>query len=475
MLFNSLVFLVFLGVVVPLFYLLRNKTHKKYLLLAASYVFYGYWDWRFCSLLLLSTVMDYYLGHYIHDAKSEKSRRRMLHLSLFVNLALLGFFKYFNFFIESFSSAFGTPVDFLHLNIILPVGISFYTFQSLSYTFDVYRRRMEPSNSLLDYALFVSFFPQLVAGPIEKAIDLLPQVSELSKPKKDDIKEGLVLITIGMFMKVMIGDTIGKYVDHIFTEPTYYASGELLCALILFSLQIYADFSGYSKIAKGCGKLLGVTLIDNFNQPYLASNITDFWRRWHISLSSWLKDYLYIWWLGGNKKGKVRTYINLMVTMLLGGLWHGANWTFMVWGGIHGAALAVHKFFLGEKKPETHFVYKGAGSVAKYVVSVLLTYLVVLFGWLFFRAPDFSTAGYILQQFVNWNCSEIMNEFIRVTVMYALVVIVLDAIEYYTKRHDYLMLLKPAVRYGIMVPVWAMIIMFMYTVGKPAPFIYFQF
>jgi alginate O-acetyltransferase complex protein AlgI len=475
MLFNSLVFLVYLAIVVPVYYLLPKKEYKKIFLLIASYVFYGYWDWRFCFLLLLSTVMDYYLGHLMHEEKNDVKRKYLLYISLFVNLTLLGFFKYFNFFVDSFSNLVGANLDFIHLNIILPVGISFYTFQSLSYTFDIYRDRLKPAKSLLDYSLFVSFFPQLVAGPIEKAIHLLPQVEVLRRPDRHDIKEGIVLITLGMFKKIMIGDTIGKYVDPIFTEPSYYSSGELLCALIMFAIQIYADFSGYSLIAKGCGKLLGVTLMDNFNQPYLASNITDFWRRWHISLSDWLKDYVYIWWLGGNRKGKFRTYVNLMITMLLGGFWHGASWTFVIWGGIHGLALAVHKFILGDRKPETRFTYQGTGSVVKYFGNALLTFVVVLFAWLFFRSPDLATALSLLGHIFHWSSSEVIGDFIIATSVYFCTMLLLDFFEYYTNNHAYLLNVKPAVRYGIIAPVWVMLVTYMYTVSKPAPFIYFQF
>jgi D-alanyl-lipoteichoic acid acyltransferase DltB (MBOAT superfamily) len=474
MLFNSLVFLVFLGVVLPVFYLLPQR-FKKIFLLLASYTFYGYWDWRFCSLLLLSTVMDYYLGHVIYTETDEKKRKRLLYLSLLVNLTLLGFFKYFNFFVDSFAQVFGTQLDSVHLHVILPVGISFYTFQSLSYTFDLYRKKLEPAKSLLDYSVFVSFFPQLVAGPIEKAVHLLPQVEKIKMPDRQYIKEGAILITTGMFKKIIIGDTIGKYVDNVFAEPGNFSSGELICTLIMFAVQIYADFSGYSLIAKGCGKLLGVTLMDNFNQPYLASSITDFWRRWHISLSDWLKDYVYIWWLGGNRKGKFRTYLNLMATMLLGGLWHGANWTFVIWGGIHGAALAFHKFILGDKKVETRFTFNGSTSLVKFIFNVLFTFLIVLFAWLFFRASDLKTATTILSHIFNWTSSDLIGDFIIATTLYFSVIILLDVVEYYTDNHAYLLLLKPAMRYGILIPVWAIILIFMYTVGKPAPFIYFQF
>jgi D-alanyl-lipoteichoic acid acyltransferase DltB (MBOAT superfamily) len=361
------------------------------------------------------------------------------------------------------------------LYIVLPVGISFYTFQSLSYTFDIYRGKLQPATSILNYSLFVSFFPQLVAGPIEKAVHLLPQVEKTRIPDWVEVKEGLVLITMGMFNKVIIGDTIGKYVDNIFTEPGYYKSSELLCALIMFSVQIYADFSGYSKIAKGCGKLLGVTLIDNFKQPYLALSITDFWRRWHISLSDWLRDYVYIWWLGGNRKGKFRTYINLMITMLIGGFWHGANWTFVIWGGIHGLALAIHKFILGVRKPVTRFSYNGLGSALQYFMGIMITYCIVLFAWLFFRAQDLTTAISLLKRMTHWTTSELTMEFAIITSLYLVLILILDGIEYYTDNPTWLLLLRPSVRYGIIIPVWVLIITYMYTVSKPAPFIYFQF
>ena len=294
MLFNSFIFFIFLSVVLPLYYLLPQRL-KKYLLLIASYFFYGYWDWRFTSLLLISTVVDYFVGLKLSGELRENRRKLFLIISMVTNLGILGFFKYYDFFISSFAplaAIFGGNLDYLHLNIILPVGISFYTFQTMSYSIDVYRKRMNPTKSFIDFALFVSFFPQLVAGPIERASNLIPQISRLSNPRKGQIEKGIVLIVFGLFKKVMIGDTTGRIVDHIFTQPENYMSIELISALILFSIQIYADFSGYSSIARGTAKLLGVELMKNFEQPYLSRNITEFWRRWHISLSSWLKDYL---------------------------------------------------------------------------------------------------------------------------------------------------------------------------------------
>ena len=389
MLFNSFIFFIFLAIVLPRYYSLPIKL-KKPLLLVCSYFFYGYWDWRFTALLALSTVVDFYIGKALFKAKEEERRKRFLVISIGVNLVILGFFKYFGFFIDSFEAlgtVMGVKFDYLHLNLILPVGISFYTFQTMSYSIDIYRRKLEPSNSFIDFAVFVSFFPQLVAGPIERAIHLLPQISKLPKPTKEQIQQGIVLIVTGLFTKVMIGDTTGRFVDQIFGNPEIYKSVELISALILFSIQIYADFSGYSSIARGVAKLLGIELIKNFEQPYLSSNITEFWRRWHISLSSWLKDYLYIS-LGGNRKGIKRTYINLMLTMLLGGLWHGASWNFVIWGGLHGVYLALHKIMLGDQKPQTKYIYSGLLSFFMFLFKVTTTYILVLFTWLFFRATN---------------------------------------------------------------------------------------
>ena len=293
MLFNSFIFFIFLGVVLPIFYMLPSKMGKNIFLLISSYFFYGYWDWRFLFLLITSTCIDYFVGKALYKTKNVKKRKSFLWISLFANLGILGVFKYFNFFIESFtdlSFKFGWNLDYLHLNIILPVGISFYTFQTLSYTLDIYRQKLKPTTNFIDFALFVSFFPQLVAGPIERASALLPQLSKKLSPTKEQIESGIVLIITGLFRKVMIGDTAGKYVDHIFGDLNGYASIEVLAALVLFSIQIYADFSGYSRIARGTSKLLGVELMKNFEQPYLSRNITESWRRWHISLSSWLKD-----------------------------------------------------------------------------------------------------------------------------------------------------------------------------------------
>ncbi|MEM7658724.1 MAG: MBOAT family O-acyltransferase [Bacteroidota bacterium] len=425
----------------------------------------------------MSTVVDFFIGQRLHAAAGEKLRKRYLLTSMVVNLGILAIFKYFNFFIDSFDAMaglWGGNLDFLHLNIILPVGISFYTFQTMSYTIDIYRRRLEPTSNFIDFALFVSFFPQLVAGPIERASNLLPQIAKGLNPTKEQMQTGVNLIILGMFKKVMIGDACGRVVDHVFASPEYYSSPELLMGLVLFSIQIYADFSGYSSIARGTSKLLGVELMKNFEQPYLSSNITEFWRRWHISLSSWLRDYLYIS-LGGNRKGKGRTYVNLMLTMLLGGLWHGASWNFVIWGGLHGIYLAAHKLMLGKKKVQGAYTYEGVGSFVKYLFSVLATYLLVLFTWLFFRAHTFGDAVAFLDGIAHWQSSPMAMRAFSISAGFMLMTILIDIFQYYTKDHTFLLRIKnvPA-RWGILSAMMLITMIYMF-VEEPLPFVYFQF
>lgn len=476
MLFNSYIFLVFLVIVLAVHYSLPQR-FRKYFLILASYVFYGYWNWAFCSLLLLTTVTDFYVGKFIYEAKDEKRKKHILWFSIFINLAVLGFFKYFQFFVDSINPVagmFGGNLDFVHLNIILPVGISFYTFQSMSYALDVYRGNMKPGESIIDFMLYVSFFPQLVAGPIERATHLLSQVSELPKPTREQVKTGIILIVTGMFKKVLIGDTTGRVVDNIFAQPHIYTSDELLCGLLLFSIQIYADFSGYSSIARGTGRLFGVELMRNFEQPYFSANITEFWRRWHISLSSWLKDYLYIS-LGGNRKGEFRTYVNLIITMLLGGLWHGANWTFVIWGGLHGLYLSVHKLILGDKKPADRFSYTGFKSLLVFIAKVAFTLLLVNLAWLFFRAASINEAFFILGKIFEWQTGEFLWRFIQITAAFSIVTLLMDFFEYYTRRHAFLIKLKSLpVRYAVMAAMAVTVLLYMYQ-SEPLPFIYFQF
>ena len=477
MLFNSFIFLIFLGVVLPIFYLLPRKEHKNLFLLLVSYFFYGYWDWRFCFLLAISTIADFAIGRAIHRSDETRRRKLLLLTSLSINLGILGFFKYFNFFIDSFETAFsifGANFDFLHLNIILPVGISFYTFQTLSYTLDIYRRKLKPSSNFIDFALFVAFFPQLVAGPIERARHLLPQLSVRLHPTREQVSEGVVLIITGLFMKVMIGDAGGRIADHIFTNPEYYSSLEFLCALLIFSVQIYADFSGYSNIARGTAKLLGVDLMRNFAQPYLSANISEFWRRWHISLSSWLRDYLYIS-LGGNRKGRGRTFINLMLTMLLGGLWHGANWTFVIWGALHGTYLVIHKLILGDRKPQIHYTYAGVPGFLNYFVKALLTYILVLLTWLFFRAENLQQVALFFQMMAEFTTGDYAVRIITITSTFMIVTLIYDILQYRFDSDVFLLKLRSrALTTGILGGLFLTTLLYMF-VEEPLPFVYFQF
>lgn len=348
MLFNSIEYLIFLPIVFVLYWFVVNKNLKfqNILLLIASYVFYGWWDYRFLSLIVFSSFLDYFVGIKLFEAIDEKKRKLWLYVSLFSNLGLLGLFKYYNFFADSFAVAMqgiGWQVDDLTLNIILPVGISFYTFQTLSYSIDIYRRTLEPTKNIVSFFTYVSFFPQLVAGPIERASNLLPQIEAKRKFSRESFNEGILQIGIGLFRKVVIADNLAVYVDAVYANSELHNSSTLLLATVFYSFQIYYDFAGYSDIAIGTAKLFGFNFAPNFNFPYFSKSITEFWRRWHMSLSFWLRDYLYIS-LGGNRKGIKITYRNLLLTMLLGGLWHGSSWNFVIWGAIHGLFLSVEKY-----------------------------------------------------------------------------------------------------------------------------------
>ena len=310
---------------------------KKILLLAASYIFYGYWDYRFCFLLLFLSASVFFC------AKRLEKGKIYTFIGIVLPLIILGFFKYFNFFTDSFLTVFNIK-NSMSLNIILPVGISFYTFQSLSYIIDVKRKTIPAETNFIDLALYIAFFPQLVAGPIVKASEFLPQLKENRTITKSSVETGIQIFVFGLFKKVVLADNLAPFVDDAFSRTEIYSGFSILMAVIAYSFQIYFDFSGYSDMAIGCAKILGFDFSKNFNMPYISKNVSEFWKRWHISLSSWLQSYLYIP-LGGNRKGTARTYINLLITMILGGLWHGANWTFIIWGLLHGTALCINKAF----------------------------------------------------------------------------------------------------------------------------------
>lgn len=390
MLFTSFVFLAFLVLAVGGNRLLRPfRRSQNVFLLLMSYLFYGWWDWRFLSLIWLSTIVDYIVAARVHQCTDQTIRKRWLGLSLVANLGALGIFKYFDFFstsLEAMVRPLGIQIDAITLGVILPVGISFYTFQTLSYTIDVYRGRQKPCRDPVLFGLFVCFFPQLVAGPIERASDLIPQLAGEKSATRRQIAEGFVLVTYGLFLKIVVADGLAPDVDSVFAVPQL-PFMTLLGGVLGFSLQIYGDFCGYSLIARGAARFLGVDLMRNFRTPYFAVSIQDFWRRWHVSLSSWLRDYLYVS-LGGNRKGSVRTYTNLMLTMLLGGLWHGAGWNFVIWGGIHGGALACHRLAsVRLPTPQSR-----PGKLAADFLGWSLTFLVVTVAWIFFRAGTLADA-----------------------------------------------------------------------------------
>lgn len=410
MLFNSLPFLVFISVFLPVYFLLKGRARLLFCL-AGSYFFYGWWDVRFLSLIVLSTVIDYVLGLKINETEEQSERKKMLLVSVFMNLGVLAFFKYFNFFSDSFMSMLntvGVEASWNTLNIILPVGISFYTFQSMSYTIDLYRRKIEVEPDFIRFATYISFFPQLVAGPIVRASDLLPQFRKDHEFDWHEFKMGLGQVLVGFFKKVAVADSLALVVDQIFGAPAGFSSLNLMIGVIFYSFQIYCDFSGYSDIAIGLARMMGFHFPMNFRTPYFSKNFSEFWTRWHISLSSWLRDYLYIS-LGGNRKGTLFTYRNLMITMLLGGLWHGASWAFVFWGFLHGMYLVVQRLASPYvTKVETALQVPQWLSNA---LSIALVYFLTCFAWIYFRSPDFETANMIISGIAALQGTTLVNMF----------------------------------------------------------------
>ena len=400
MIFNSGFFMfLFLAFVIAYTALKKRTTPRLVFVVVFSYYFYYKSSGFYFFLLGIVTVSDFILAQCIHRTSKKYLKKIFLSISIFIGIGLLAYFKYFNFFGATFAAV--VKGNFQPSDIFLPVGISFFTFQSLSYTIDVYRRNIEPLSNVLDYAFFVSFFPQLVAGPIVRARDFIPQIRQPLKVTADMIGCGIFFIICGLFKKAIISDYIGiNFVDRIFDNPALYSGIENLFGLYGYGLQIYCDFSGYSDMAIGIALLLGFRFNMNFDSPYKSASITEFWRRWHISLSSWLRDYLYIS-LGGNRKGRIRTYINLFITMLLGGLWHGANWNFIIWGALHGIALAAHKFFrfyLHRDKND-----KPPVRSARHWLGVFCTFHFVMFAWIFFRNQSLADCSTIISQiFTNF-------------------------------------------------------------------------
>jgi len=435
MLFNSLEFLLFLPIVFILYwFVFKELKFQNPFILGASYFFYAWWDWRFLFLIIFSTIIDYSLGIYISKEQTSSKRKLLLYVSLFVNLGLLGVLKYYNFFIDSFIDAFSffdITLSTKSLNIILPVGISFYTFQTLSYTIDVYRKKIEPTCDFIAFAAFVTFFPQLVAGPIERATHLLPQFYRKRIFNYENAVIGMRLILWGFFQKIVIADGCAPYVNDIFENFENYSSGTLVFGSVLFSFQIYGDFAGYSNIAIGISRLFGFDLMRNFKYPYFSRDIAEFWRRWHISLSTWFRDYLYIP-LGGSKgssKSKIR---NVFIIFIVSGFWHGANWTFIIWGALN-ALYFLPLLLLNKNRKHVNELDKYAGLPSlKAMLQMVGTFALTTFAWIFFRSNSLTEAlNFIYYIVVNKSYFKISSSYtynhnIRPLILYLLFFVLME-------------------------------------------------
>jgi len=479
MLFNSFKFGIFFIIVFVLYLSLRHLHHKwqNRMLLIASYVFYGSWDWRFLGLIIISTLLDYFCGLKIKSSNDLKNKRLFLIFSIVGNLSILGFFKYYNFFALSLSRLFikfGISFQPNFLNIILPVGISFYTFQTMSYTIDIYYNKLEPTRKFLDFALFVSFFPQLVAGPIERAKHLLPQILNPRKLNLTKFYEGCYLIFWGLFLKIFIADNLAKIVDPVFGSAGPYNGVKVLLATYAFAFQIFCDFAGYSNIARGLGKCMGFDIMVNFNLPYFSKNPREFWQRWHISLSTWLRDYLYIP-LGGNRRGTVLTYRNLFIVMLLGGLWHGAAWTFIIWGIYHGLLLIIHRLLrpLLKKIP----IPKGIFTSKLWLyLRIFFFFQLVCIGWIIFRAVSITQLTEMVYGLLfNFNFASILDltDSLVKMAFFIGILLVVQFFQYW--KNDLAVVLKSRVYIKVIFYFIIFYSVIFFGVTGEKEFIYFQF
>lgn len=411
MLFNSIDFAIFLPIVFVLFFFVTHKSLKlqNLLIVASSYLFYGWWDWRFLSLILFSTIVDFVVGQQLRNEENQFKRKTLLWTSILVNLGFLGFFKYYNFFLDNFVSAFsffGQNIQSNSLNIILPVGISFYTFQTLSYSIDVYKRKLEPTKDFIAFSAFVSFFPQLVAGPIERATHLLPQFYKKRTFDYSKAVDGMRQILWGLFKKVVIADNCAEYANQIFNNSADMNGSTLVLGAIFFTFQIYGDFSGYSDIAIGTSRIFGFNLMQNFNFPYFSRDIAEFWRRWHISLSTWFRDYLYIP-LGGSRGATWLKIRNTFIIFIVSGFWHGANWTFIVWGALN-AIYFLPLLLTNNNRNNLETVAQGKFFPSlKELSSILLTFGLTVFAWIFFRAENMGHAINYISEILSSSLFEI--------------------------------------------------------------------
>jgi len=482
MLFNSIDFAIFLPIVFFLYWFVANKNLKlqNFLIVVASYVFYGWWDWRFLSLILFSTIIDYSVGRRLLNEENISKRKVLLWISILVNLGFLGFFKYYNFFLDNFVSAFsffGTPINAQGLNIILPVGISFYTFQTLSYTIDVYKRKLEPTKDFIAFTAFVSFFPQLVAGPIERATNLLPQFYKKRTFEYDKAVDGLRQILWGLFKKIVIADNSAQIANEIFNNSADYSGSTLVLGALFFTFQIYGDFSGYSDIAIGTSRLFGFNLKQNFAFPYFSRDIAEFWRRWHISLSTWFRDYLYIP-LGGSRGGTWMKVRNTFAIFIVSGFWHGANWTFIVWGVLN-ALYFMPLLLLNKNRSNTDTVAQGKYfPTFKEFCQIGITFSLTVLAWIFFRAENIEHAWTYLSTIFSKSLFSIPHFTGMRTALTTLILISIFVIVEWLGRNEQYAIAKlgfewkKPIRYAMYYSIIIAIIIFM---GDKQQFIYFQF
>jgi alginate O-acetyltransferase complex protein AlgI len=483
--FNSFEYAIFLALVVALCWSIPRLGWQNRVLLIASYLFYARWDWRFLGLILLSTMVDYGVARAMPTAAPSR-RKLLLTISLITDLGILGFFKYFNFFVDSAVSllhTLGIQANPSSLQIILPLGISFYTFQALSYTIEVYRGNLQPTRSFVNYALFIGFFPQLAAGPIERAARMLPKIENPRSINGERIESALALILLGFFKKMVIADVAATLIaPAVFTDPARFAPGDVLLSVYLFAVQIYADFSGYSDIARGSARLLGFELMENFNQPYFAANIADFWRRWHISLSTWLRDYIFFPFSRallrryGSRRSTLIQIAAHMLTMLASGLWHGANWTFILWGGLHGIYLSVHRLLLNRKLLPVKFTVPLLKRLWS-ILSVVVTFHLVLIAWVLFRAPSleqvpiiYSKMGSALLPAPN---SAVNFSLLIPAILLYVVTLALDIGQIFTREQAFTIKLSPTLR--TLLYTAAVLCLMVFSLKPYVPFIYFQF
>ena len=478
MLFNSFEYLIFLPTVFLVYWLVFNKqlTLQNLLLLIVSYVFYGWWDWRFLTLIAFSSLIDYNIGLQLGQTSNNKRRKLLLYTSVAVNLGLLGYFKYYNFFIDNFKLAFesiGIHMELSSLQLVLPVGISFYTFQTLGYTIDVYKNRIQPTKNAIQFFAFVSFFPQLVAGPIERAKNLLPQFNQKRQFSYDLAADGMRQILFGLFKKMVIADNCAIYVNQIFEAPQDYSSGTLVLGAILFSCQIYGDFAGYSDIAIGTAKLFGFNLMQNFATPYLSRDIAEFWRRWHISLTTWFRDYVFLP-LSRRKTGPFINIRNVFIVFLITGLWHGANWTFIMWGLLN--AILVLPVFMMKRRNKRH-IGKVVGAYKNYpsfkeVLQIATTFLLVSITAIFFRSPNLKHGLEYIKHMVSIKPGEIIIPTSLLGLLLFLVVL-----EWFGRKQPHTLqnvkILPRFIRYSFYILMLFLIILFM--PNEANSFIYFQF